>query len=155
MTKSLIFATQSHDPCKGQTAFSWWCWIECGTKHSNRYSNTSCKYPNKRPNYKNYALKVSTKRQPAPYGHCTSDWRDTGTDLRIFENLDFIPTYSQEVDLSNKFSHWKSSPSALHQRMFLWCICSRSKLWKSQSGRQSWCAKAVGWRSHLQLDSWK
>ena len=49
-----------------------------------------------------YALKVSTKRQPAPYGHCTSDWNETDTDPRIFDNLDFIPPYSQEVNLSTK-----------------------------------------------------
>ena len=50
--------------------------------------------------------KVLTKREPAPYGHCTSTWEETlegmGGDGRrmieqLFGILGYIPPYSQEV----------------------------------------------------------
>ena len=51
-------------------------------------------------------LKVLTKRQPAPYGNCINGWegtwenmreRDIAMDKKLFEIIDWIPPYSQQV----------------------------------------------------------
>ena len=128
---------QSCDSCKRQVPLNRWSRNKCGTKHSNRYSNGARKYHIKTliMNKKSH-LKVLTKREPAPYGHCTSDWEKTleGMDgygrrmiERLFGFLGYGPPYSQDVCTTIELKWLKCVPQLCLKNCFFLAFVEEAK----------------------------